>query len=79
MRLAIGPILKQHGGYAFDSWRSGAGATRSYAYSRIEDAHYARRSAIAEASLDPRLTIVVCRTSDEFARETASELLSAAA
>jgi hypothetical protein len=77
MRLAIGPVLKQHHGYAFDIWSPDRGLSRSYAYPRIEDAHYARRCAINEAALDARLTLVPCRTSEEFAKEAA--LLSTAA
>ena len=66
MRLVFGPVLKQREGYTYDSWVPAQGVRRSYAYSRIEDAYYALKSAIEEAAGGGCPAPVVCRTSDEF-------------
>jgi hypothetical protein len=42
MQIVVGPVLTRKGGYAFDCWTPEEGFSRGYAYSRIEDAHYAR-------------------------------------
>jgi len=46
MQIVVGPVLARKGGYAFDCWTSEEGFSRGYAYSRIEDAHYARNAEI---------------------------------
>jgi len=66
MCLLVGPILKQTDGYVFDSWMPELGAHRSFPYSRIEDAYYARKFAIADAARGGLATPIVCHTSDEF-------------
>ena len=48
----VGPVLKVDGGYAFDTWTAADGPVRGYAYRRIEDAIYARNSALRAASSD---------------------------
>jgi len=71
MFLMIGPILREQDGYAYDSWIPAQGVRRSYPYRRIEDAYYARRHAIEEASGEDRPMPIVCHTSDEFALKMA--------
>lgn len=66
MRPVIGPILKQHDGYVFDSWLPEQGVRRSFCYQRIEDAYYALKCAVAEAARGNRAVPLVCHTSDEF-------------
>lgn len=79
MSLVIGPILKQRGGYAFDSWLPGRGVRQGYCYNRIEDAAYAQKHAIADAVRETGSTPVICRTSDEFALKVGGSWAQAAA
>ena len=44
MAIVIGPVLSRADGYAFDTWSTGKGLTRSYPYRRIDQAYYARNA-----------------------------------
>jgi hypothetical protein len=66
MHTVIGPILTRDGGYAFDSWTPEEGLSRGYAYSRIEDAHYARKAEIRSRMRGYGDHMVACSTMDEF-------------
>jgi hypothetical protein len=67
MPIVVGPILLKQGCYAFDLWTPEEGLCRGYAYSRIEDAHYARNVEIRSRRRQPDAA-VVCATLDEFTR-----------
>jgi hypothetical protein len=66
MHVAVGPVLKREGGYAFDSWTPEHGLKRGYIYSRIEDAYYARKFELRQPRKETRGRIVACSTVDEF-------------
>jgi hypothetical protein len=66
MDMIIGPILKQAGGYVFDTWSVGGGVNHGYPYRRIEDANYARNVTIRTRQTENSLCAVVCHTVDEF-------------
>lgn len=76
MGVVVGPVLVRSGGYAFDTW-SVDGVSRGYVYRRIEDAHYARRAEILQATVEfpfkdaaePLDDVCVCTTLDQFTME----------
>ena len=72
MHAVVGPVITRKGGYAFDWWTPEAGLSRSYSYSRVEDAHYARKVEIRYR----RRSAVICCTLDEFASVLAARQFS---
>jgi hypothetical protein len=65
MHAVVGPVLMREDGYSFASWTPEMGLSQSYAYRRVEDAYYARKSEIR--SRKTGAAIVICGTVDEFA------------
>jgi hypothetical protein len=79
MGIVIGPFLKRREGYGFDVWTASQGLTRSYPYSRIEDAYYARKAEIRASARRCAPAATVCQTLDDFIENsTACEPLAAA-
>ena len=70
MQIVVGPVLARKGGYAFDCWTSEEGFSRGYAYSRIEDAHYARNVEVRSRKKGYLDRTIACNTVDDFLRLT---------
>ena len=70
MQIVVGPVLARKGGYAFDCWTPEEGFSRGYAYSRIEDAHYARNVEIRSRKKGYLDRMIACNTVDDFVRLT---------
>ena len=70
MQIVVGPVLARKGGYAFDCWTPEEGFSRGYAYSRIEDAHYARNVEIRSHKKGYLDRMSACNTVDDFVRLT---------
>ena len=70
MQIVVGPVLARKGGYAFDCWTSEEGFSRGYAYSRIEDAHYARNVEVRSRKKGYLDRTIACNTVDDFVRLT---------
>jgi hypothetical protein len=73
MHAVVGPVLTKDGGYSFESWTPEIGLSQSYAYRRVEDAHYARKAEIRSRKTGAPL--VICGTVDEFASALAGQYL----
>jgi hypothetical protein len=70
MQIIVGPVLTRKGGYAFDCWTPEEGLSRGYTYSRIEDAHYARKVEIRYSKQGDSDHTIACNTVDDFVRLT---------
>jgi hypothetical protein len=66
MQIVVGPVLTRKGGYAFDCWTPEEGLTRGYAYTRVEDAHYARKVEIRSHQKGYSDQMIACNTVDDF-------------
>ena len=48
MHSVVGPVVvTRDGGFGFDLWTPEEGLSRGFSYRRIEDAYYARMSALS--------------------------------
>jgi hypothetical protein len=65
----VGPVLRCSDGYRVNSWTTSEGVTRGYSYRRIEDARYARTTAISTLAQDGSAIPIACETLDEFIAE----------
>jgi hypothetical protein len=70
MQIVVGPVLARKGGYAFDCWTPEEGFSQGYAYSRIEDAHYARNVEVRSRKKRYLDRTIACNTVDDFVRLT---------
>ena len=70
MEIVVGPVVTRKGGYAFDCWTPEEGFSRGYAYSRIEDAHYARKVEIKSRKKGYSDHMIACNTVDDFVQLT---------
>jgi len=68
MQIVVGPVLTRKGGYAFDCWTPDQGLSPGYTYSRVEDAHYARKVEIIFRQKGRSGQTIACSTVDEFVR-----------
>ena len=66
MNVVFGPVLSRADGYAFDTWTAGKGLTRSYPYSQVEHAYYARNAEIKASAQGRAPAAIDCQTLDEF-------------
>lgn len=66
MYMVVGPVRTTANGYAFDVWTLEAGLCAGFAYTRVEDAHYARNAEIRERRGGDSGRAIICGTSDEF-------------
>jgi len=65
--ILVGPILCRDGGFAFDTFTPGEGLKPGFAYRRVEQAHYDRRTVLGGRSRGSRAALA-CETEAEFSR-----------
>jgi hypothetical protein len=70
--ILVGPILCRDGGYAFDIFTPGEGLKPGFAYRRVEQAHYDRRTVLGARGCGS--PILACETEAEFSRRRASTI-----
>jgi hypothetical protein len=66
--LYIGPVIARDGRFGYDTFSRKDGLRSSFRYQRVEEAHYDRRSMIAEAQRAANIRVHVCDTLAEFER-----------
>ncbi len=73
--LYIGPVIARAGRFGYDTFSQDEGLRSSFRYPRVEEAHYDRRTMIAEAHRSAHLRVHICETLAEFDRmcETAGD------
>jgi hypothetical protein len=74
--VLVGPVVCRDGGFAFDTCTPAAGIRRGFAYRRVEQAEYDRRSTLLGVHLPAGAMPTACDTVAAFA--AASEALTLA-
>jgi hypothetical protein len=64
--ILVSPIVSRDGGFAFDTFSTAAGLTPGFAYRRIEQASYDRKTTLHSLPRTTGFAVVACETLGEF-------------
>jgi hypothetical protein len=70
--ILVSPVVSRDGGFAFDTFTPAAGLSCGFAYRRIEQASYDRRTTLLRLLGADGHAVVACETLGEFSRRCAA-------